>query len=130
MHDETHPSAPLSVLIVEDQADAADSLSAYLELACGCRVTVARDGQAGIDAALRDRPDAIVSDIGLPKRNGLELGAEVTRALPRKPLLIAVSGYSREEYADRARRAGFDAFFVKPADPEALADLLRARAAA
>jgi CheY-like chemotaxis protein len=117
-----------SVLIVEDHPDVAESLRMYLELACGYRVTIARDGQAGIDAVFRDRPSAVICDIGLPRRTGFDVAEEVTRGLPRKPLLIAVSGYAEEEYADRAHAAGFDEYFVKPADPAALADLLRARA--
>jgi DNA-binding response OmpR family regulator len=126
MIDDTRSTADFSVLLVEDQPDVAESLRVYLELACGYKVSIAADGQAGIDAAVRDRPDAIICDIGLPKRDGFEVATEVGRALPRRPLLIAVSGYAEPEYIERARRVGYDDYFVKPADPAALANLLRA----
>ena len=125
---DTRLTTDFYVLVVEDHRDVADSLRMYLELACGYRVNVAYDGQAGIDAALRDRPDAVISDIGLPRKNGFELGAEVTRAPGRKPLLIAVSGYGEDEDIERAKRVGYDNYFVKPADLTVLANLLRARA--
>jgi DNA-binding response OmpR family regulator len=128
MHDDPRSPADFAVLVVEDQPDVALSLRIFIELACGYRVTVAHDGQAGIDAALRDRPDAILCDIGLPKKDGFAVAAEVTRALPDKPLLIAVSGYAEDEYVARARRAGYDDYLVKPADPNDLVRLLRARA--
>jgi CheY-like chemotaxis protein len=127
----THPRAPAaasSVLIIEDHRDTAATLALFLQLGCGCRVRVAPDGQAGVEEALRDPPSAIICDIGLPKKDGFQVAAEVAGALPRKPLLIAVSGYAEDEYIDRARAAGFDEYLVKPADPFAVAELLRTRA--
>jgi DNA-binding response OmpR family regulator len=128
MHDPAAPTNDFSVLLVEDEADVAETLRLYIQLACGYRVSIAADGQAGIDTALRDRPGAIVCDIRLPKKSGFAVAAEVTRALSRKPLLIAVSAYGEDEHVERARDVGYDEYFVKPADPAAVADLLRARA--
>jgi CheY-like chemotaxis protein len=73
------------------------------------------------------RPRVVISDIGLP---GLD-GYGVAAALRRDPatagaLLIAVSGYGREEDIQRAREAGFDHYLVKPAAPEELVRLLAA----
>jgi DNA-binding response OmpR family regulator len=106
----------MSVLLVEDQPDVADSLKLFLDL-CGYDVAVAPDGEAGVQEALARRPAAVVCDIGLPKKDGFQVAEEISTALPRTPLLIAVTGYGTRDVEDRARRAGFRHFIVKPADP-------------
>ena len=122
------PSAPtarpLSVLVVEDNRDAAESLRVLLEL-CGYAVTVAHDGDEGLAVARRLKPDVVLSDIGLPGMNGFE----VAEALRRDPgtagaRLIAITGYGRDEDRARSRRAGFDYHLVKPIDPRALESIL------
>lgn len=120
---------PLQVLVVEDQPDVADSLAMFLEVACQCRVKVAHDGEAGVAAARADEPDAVVCDIGLPKKDGFEVAREVAASLPRKPLLIAVTGYGDDESRAKGRAAGFDHYLLKPADPMAIQAILRAHQA-
>jgi two-component system, sensor histidine kinase len=115
----------LSVLLVEDQPDIAESLRMVLTLCGGYDISVAADGQLGIDMALANPPDAVICDIGLPKKNGFEVATELSRRLPRKPLLIAISGYSWENSAKRALDAGFNHYFAKPADPDRLHVLLQ-----
>jgi CheY-like chemotaxis protein len=63
-------------------------------------------------------PQVVVLDIGLPGLDGYEIARQL-RAQPhtRDTLLIAVTGYGREEDRARATAAGFDCHFVKPADP-------------
>jgi DNA-binding response OmpR family regulator len=119
------PTRPLSVLLVEDQPDVADSLALYLQIACRYRVSVAVDGEAGVAAARADQPDAIICDIGLPKKDGYQVAREVAAALPRRPLLIAVTGYGDDESLAKGRAAGFDHYLLKPADPGAIAEILR-----
>jgi DNA-binding response OmpR family regulator len=116
-----------SVLLVEDHIDTADSLARFLRVGAGFDVRVAYDGSAGLKAAVRQPPDAIVCDIGLPKLNGLELAKELSAALPVKPLLIAVTGYSGEYPETQAREAGFDFYLAKPADPFVIEKLIRCR---
>jgi two-component system, chemotaxis family, CheB/CheR fusion protein len=115
----------LSVLIVEDQKDVADSLKLFLEFCGGYELAVARDGEAGVRAALACPPGAVICDIGLPLKDGFQVAEELVAGLLRTPLLIAVTGYKGEEVEDRARRAGFEHFLVKPADPFELDRLLR-----
>ena len=122
----TAPPKPLNVLVVEDQADVADTLALYLEMACRCRVRIAHDGEAGVAAARAEQPDAVLCDIGLPKKDGFEVAREVTACLPRKPLLIAVTGYGDDESRAKGRAAGFDHYLLKPADPQAIEAILRA----
>jgi len=116
----------VSVLIIEDDADTADSLARFLRLGCGYTVATAPDGLKGIQMAVADLPDVVVCDIGLPKKNGLLVAEELALSLPRRPLLIAVTGYGEQVSADLAQAAGFDHFLVKPADPFRIEALIEA----
>jgi signal transduction histidine kinase len=112
------------VLVVEDNADAADSLALLLR-ATGYEVRVVGDGPAALEAAPGFRPDVVLLDIGLPKMDGYE----VARRLRRDPatgdvLLVALSGYGQDEDRRRSHAAGFDAHFVKPVELEKLQALL------
>jgi DNA-binding response OmpR family regulator len=113
-----------SVLIIEDNADAAASLADFLRLGCGFKVATARDGLTGLRMAVADPPDAVVCDLGLPRRNGLLVAEELADTLPTKPLLIALTGYADQVPEELARDAGFDHYLVKPADPFAVAALI------
>src|SRR3954465_6816677 len=96
------PARTLSVLVVEDQPDVAATLALFLEVSCNYRVTIAADGAAGVAAAQADPPDAVVCDIGLPKKDGFQVAREVA-VLPRRPLLIAVTGYGDDESRNKGR---------------------------
>lgn len=113
------------ILVIEDNADAAESMQLLLELA-GHRVTWAPDGPSGLAAVERFRPEVVLCDIGLP---GEVDGYAVARRLRREergPLaLIALTGYGQEEDQRRSREAGFDLHLTKPVDPELLKRLLR-----
>lgn len=127
---DANKARPLSVLLVEDQSDIAASLKMVLELCGTYQIAIAADGQAGIDMAVANPPDAVICDLGLPTKNGFEVAAEMVARLPQKPLLIAVTGYRWENAAQRARDAGFSHFFEKPADALKLDILLRTHQAA
>ena len=118
-------SLPLSVLVIEDKPDTAESLAKLLEIVGGFRVRVAHDGAAGLAAAIADTPDAVVCDIGLPKMDGFEVARELA-AVTCRTLLIAVTGYGSAADREKARAAGFDHFFLKPADPFEIIAILRA----
>ncbi|MBI5718835.1 MAG: response regulator [Burkholderiales bacterium] len=110
----------LRLLVVDDNRDAAESLAELLRVA-GHEVHVALDGQAGLVAARRLRPDAMLIDIGLPLIDGYEL-ARGLRGQPQTQqlALVALTGYGQREDREAALRAGFDEHFVKPADVGAL----------
>ena len=118
------PAPRHRVLIVDDNADAAQTL-ALLVRNWGHEVAVARDGQEALDKAGTLEPDVALVDIGLPGMLGYEL-AQRLRAQPRyrNLLLAAVTGYGRAEDREAARRAGFDAYLVKPVDLGELEKLL------
>jgi two-component system CheB/CheR fusion protein len=120
------PATKRNILIVDDNIDAADSLAAILRLA-GHQVRTAYEAASALQVAAKMRPDAIVLDIGLPKVNGYD----VARRLREQPqfantVLIALSGYGRDEDRERGREAGFDHHFTKPVDIEKLRRALEA----
>lgn len=118
---------PASVLVIEDNPDVAESLARFLRVAFGHRVEVATDGLRGVRKALAVRPDVVVCDIGLPKQNGLLVAEEIVLSLPRKPLLIALTGHGDRATRELAADIGFDHFLTKPADPFRIEDLIEAR---
>jgi CheY-like chemotaxis protein len=122
--------AGCEILLVEDNDDAREMLRELLEIA-GHRVRVAADGPTGLAAALEHVPDVALVDIGLPGLDGYEVARRI-RAWsdgPRRPFLVALTGYGLPEDHDAALRAGFDEHLVKPVDEDALRTVL-ARAGA
>jgi DNA-binding response OmpR family regulator len=116
--------SPLSVLVVEDQEDTAQSTADLLTL-CGYVVRVARSGPDAMAAIAAEIPDVVLLDIGLPGMTGWEVVRWVRACCPSKqPVVVAVTGRGAE--ADRMRSAdvGVDLHLVKPADPSALTGLL------
>ena len=109
-------STPQRVLIVDDNADAADMLALLLQLD-GHQVQAVYSSRDAIVRAQSFQPDVMLLDIGLPEINGYEV-AERLRAIPqlRDIHLVAVTGYGRPEDRARARAAGFDDHLVKPVE--------------
>ena len=112
-----------SILIVEDNDDARDALRMLLELD-GHAVEAAAEGMQALELTRAKDPDLALVDIGLPGIDGFEVARRIRAADPRRPLLIALTGYGQPEDRRRATEAGFDSMLVKPVDPAALTDLL------
>jgi len=113
-----------SVLVVEDNPDVAESLSAVLE-ALGHRTRVTNDGLAALEMLRSASFDAVLVDIGLPGIDGYEVARRI-RMLPNfnGSRLIALTGYGQEEDRQRALRAGFDQHLVKPVNVDHLETLM------
>ena len=111
---------PKRVLIVDDNADAANSLSMLLALQ-GHETQVAYGAQEALACIEQFRPEIGLLDIGLPEMDGYELARRL-RARPNTTglRLVAVTGYGQAEDQQRALAAGFDAHLVKPVDLSAL----------
>ncbi|MFN3648582.1 MAG: PAS domain-containing protein [Armatimonadota bacterium] len=111
------------VLVVEDNHDAAETLSDLLRL-WGHEVEVASHGRAALELALAFEPAIVLLDIGLPDLDGYEVARLLQEELAVRALLVALTGYGREEDRRRALEAGFHAHLVKPVDAEELRQLL------
>jgi signal transduction histidine kinase/DNA-binding response OmpR family regulator len=117
---------PRRVLIVDDNTDAADSLSMLLAMQ-GHTLEVAYSGQEAIRRAEIFRPEVALLDIGLPGMSGFELARRL-RAMPQLQgiRLVAITGYGQPEDYQRTHEAGFDDHLVKPIEQSALQRTLAA----
>jgi signal transduction histidine kinase len=112
------------ILIVDDNADAATSLSELLRMD-GHQTQPAFSAEDALSLAQSFNPDVVLLDIGLPRMDGYEVARRLRHSLLRKgTLLVALTGYGQAEDRERAQAAGFDAHFVKPVDLAALTKLL------
>jgi CheY-like chemotaxis protein len=127
--DTIRPLGPL-VLVVDDCLDAAGSLALLLKM-WGYPTVLADNGPSALAAALAQPPVAVLLDIGMPGVDGYEVARRL-RGRPRTAgaLLIALTGYGREEDVRRCYEAGFDLHLLKPCDPEDLRRVLDGRLAA
>ncbi|WP_159697347.1 ATP-binding protein [Massilia sp. 9I] len=121
--------APLRVLVVDDNLDAAHTLNLFLA-AAGHRVEIAYNALDAIEMAKVFAPQVCLLDIGLPDLDGNELARRL-RAIPqtRGATLIAATGYGRQQDRDAAHDAGFDHYMVKPVNTVQLSELLAAAGA-
>jgi len=119
------PADSLSILIVDDNEDAATMLAMLLEDS-GHAVMTESDPIVALERAQATRPDVFLLDIGLPRMDGHELARRL-RALPetRAATLIALTGYGLAVDREKAAQAGFDHYMVKPPNPEVLERLLQ-----
>lgn len=116
---------PLGILVIEDNDDVADTLAAWLE-EMGHHVKVARTGSSGLELILAMRPDVVLCDVGLPEMDGLEVCLRV-RQLARdfRPMMVALTGWGKDEDRKRTKDAGFDHHLVKPVALDMLSKLLQ-----
>ncbi len=112
------------ILIVDDIPSALYVLGKLLER-MGQKVRTADSAAAALESVRAERPDIIISDIGMPNSNGYELA----RQLRQQPgldsvILAALTGYGQDSDRQKAKEAGFDFHLVKPVSVEALEELL------
>ncbi|HTN86502.1 MAG TPA: hybrid sensor histidine kinase/response regulator, partial [Sorangium sp.] len=126
-----YPGADLTgvrVLVVDDQPDAREVAQRVLE-ECGAKVTTAESAAEALAALAWERPDVLVSDLGMPGEDGFQLirkvralGAERGGATPA----VALSALARAEDKARALGAGYQAHVAKPLDPAVLVGVIAA----
>jgi signal transduction histidine kinase len=119
------PVSPRRVLVVDDNHDAARSLSMLLKLT-GHDVQTAFDGPTALELARTHAPEIILLDIGMPRMDGLE----VARRLRQEPnlkdvLLVALTGYGQDQDRRRSLEAGFNVHLVKPIEIDRLHTVLQ-----
>jgi len=114
----------MRVLVVEDHADTAQTVSLLLSLA-GHDVEVAANGQAAMAAAEANPPDVMLLDLGLPDMDGWQVARHVqAQPAEKRPLMVAVSGRDTPEARRLSEEAGIDLHLIKPVDPVRLHQLL------
>jgi PAS domain S-box-containing protein len=117
----------LSILIADDNVDAATSLGMLLELR-GHNVVTVTDGVSAVDAIKRQPFDVVILDLGMPKMNGYEVATEIRDLdLAEQPLLLAATGWGQESDRRRTVASGFDHHLVKPIEIDALLNILDSR---
>jgi signal transduction histidine kinase/ActR/RegA family two-component response regulator len=121
--DAAEPAARVKVVLVEDNPDIREMTAALLS-EIGCDVEVAADGPAGLERIVDVRPDLALVDIGLPGMDGFEVARRVRAAVTAPLLLVAVSGYYRDQDRAQATEAGFDLHLAKPLQADALVQLV------
>lgn len=110
----------LRILLVEDDPDVAFVLSTLLEVA-GYHVTVASNGQQGLDIALQESPEMIITDFMMPVMSGLDM-IERLRLEGYKLPIILCSAIAENRVQQNG--AGYDAFLLKPYRSEQLIGLI------
>ncbi|HEX3770709.1 MAG TPA: response regulator, partial [Polyangiaceae bacterium] len=116
----------LRVVVVEDDDDAREVVAMALEQH-GAIVTKTSTAAAALDELRRERPDVLVSDIGLPREDGYALIAKVRAGLADAAVdvpAVALTAYARAEDARKAIAAGFQVHAAKPLDLDALVSLV------
>ncbi|WP_339745421.1 ATP-binding protein [uncultured Rubinisphaera sp.] len=113
------------VLIVDDNVDAAETMSSLLSF-YNFDTAICHDGFEALRMAEAQHPSIILLDIGMPGMNGYELAQRLRQDYGNTPLtLIAVTGWGDESDQQKSREAGIDHHLVKPVDPDKLTDLMR-----
>ena len=114
-----------SVLVVDDNRDAAETLAALLNM-MGHRAPVANDGRQALRMLPSLMPDVVFLDLGMPGMSGYEVAAAIREdARLANVRLVALTGWGGEADRARTRAAGFDEHLTKPATVEAIEDVLR-----
>jgi len=123
---QSSPVAPprLRVLVVDDNREAAEALSALLAL-LGHEVHTRHDGAQALAAGVALQPDMIFLDIGLPVLSGYEVARQLAEGARRCPLfMVAITGFGQVDDKHLAGVAGFQHHLVKPVMPAQLEALL------
>jgi two-component system OmpR family response regulator len=112
-------SAPLRVLLVEDDDDNRELMTEVLE-SVGYAVVAAAGGAEGLRQLADQGADVVVTDVGMPGMGGLELARAAKKIAPAVPVII-VTGYAERDDIATARGHEVDVVLVKPVDPDLLA---------
>jgi signal transduction histidine kinase/ActR/RegA family two-component response regulator len=111
---------PAKVLVIDDNRDAADTLSLTLQFR-GYRVLTAYSGQQALDIGAREHPQAVLVDVGMPGMDGYEVIRRIRRETwGRHAVSVALTGWGQEQDRLKAAAAGFDMHLTKPVDMQRL----------
>jgi CheY-like chemotaxis protein len=118
------PDDPPRVLVVDDNADAADGLAAVARL-LGCEARTCYGGVEALDALRAELPDVLLLDLAMPRVDGLVVASAARALAGDRPLvLVAVTAFGALEDRTATALAGFHFHLVKPIDGEQLRNVL------
>jgi PAS domain S-box-containing protein len=120
---ESSPATFRSILVVDDNVDAAVALARLLRMH-GHRCETAYDGQAALRVARTFQPEVVLLDIRLPGLDGYQVAGYLRQEFGERLVLAAVTGYGQEDDRQRSKQAGFNVHLTKPVDVDALQSLL------
>lgn len=120
----TPTSQKLRVLSVDDNVELAKFIGQSLKL-LGCEARVVHDGQTALKVLRRFKPQFALLDLGMPKMDGFELARRIKADKKLASItLVAITGFGQERDKDKAKRAGFEYYIVKPLRIDDLSKLL------
>jgi CheY-like chemotaxis protein len=106
----------LKVMVVEDEVDTREMLEQALQ-SYGAAVLVAASAAEALEQIVQEKPDLLVSDLGLPNVDGYELLVKIRTELSedvRNIPAVALSAFASNEYREKSRLAGYQAHVAKP----------------
>ena len=115
----------VTLLVVDDNRDSADSLALLLNLQ-GHETEAVYDGLSAVHTAERFAPDVVLLDRGLPILDGIEACRRI-REKPwgRNMVIVALTGWGQNEDREKSRQAGFDHHLVKPVQVGRILELMK-----
>jgi CheY-like chemotaxis protein len=116
------PGRTKRVLVVDDERDIADAVSALL-IRAGYDVLLAHDGMEAVDTALMERPDLILMDFQMPRMDGVEAAVRIRKSQDRRECRILLATAS---LVDLSRVAEADGFLMKPYSKDILLSFIQA----
>lgn len=104
----------LAVLFVEDEETILDCMGIYFKRRFR-DVYLAADGAEGLEKFREYRPDLVVTDIEMPKLDGLEMSKEIRKISPDTPIILTTA-YNEDAQVEEGKRIGVSAYLLKPVD--------------
>ncbi len=115
----------IRILAIDDEADVLHLLEVKLAKA-GYQVSTARDGEEGVTKALAERPDLMIVDVMMPKKDGYQVVAEVRELLGGgAPVMILLTAKGQEADVIKGLSGGADDYIIKPFSPRELIERVR-----
>ncbi len=114
----------LRVACLDTSVSITQILSHLIQKVFGCEVRTANDGVAAIELVRSMMPDIVFCCIELPSLNGYDVAKAISDGNFKKPLLVALTAYSKREIGSRAKESGFDLLVMKPITLEAIEQIL------
>jgi DNA-binding response OmpR family regulator len=114
----------MRILIVEDNPDVGVTLRMVLQ-ALGHEIRHVHDAETALDVVPAFKPEVIVLDLGLPGMTGHEVAIPLRKASGEGLMIVALTGWGRDEDRERSRQAGIDYHLVKPLNLEVLKEVLK-----